>query len=851
MSVSPTRVAKAARPRVWRACEVCRKRKIRCDGQDPCKFCVTNNRECSFERVQDHASLSRQRDNDTQDRLQRLEDRLDSLIPLIETTHTWVLHLGGGSVDPAMVNSVIADPIHDSGPSSEDASTSFIASSRIPSDSTFTGVDRADRNMIAGPSHEGLSGKSTEVAADSDDQLLNGHSAAQDPVAELLRPDSWADRLAGQFARDSTGNMRYLGGTPTFVLTEAVDSVRQAKLNFTTDHSSSTKQDRPTVDHLYFRPNVLYRPLNGLPAPETVVYPPMALSDALVHMYFSKIHHTFPIVDKPRFLQQYQTAMDGLRQGRPSKDSHFLCVLFAVYASAASLTKKVFHDRTEFEFSSPKEYIGLEFYEKALYMYWIGFRTMKLENIVCMALLSACLAGWNTLSQSWVLAGQAVRGAQDLGLHRSPKKAEVDPIAKEYRRRVWWCVYGLDKILSVSLGRPSGVNDDDCDVELPSDQYCCEGSDLRREAPGNNPMTGFKSLLEIYAIAGRIERDAHNISFLKKYDNCADSPEVQETINKLDSMLDEWSDTLPDSVRYAANDPQRTDMFALCLLGHFALYACTLNLHRPFMPDLNTSSPTYTSRALKKCVDAARGCIRVGEEVKKLLPTSHHCQFCVQYLTISGVTLLRCLPFVRNVQELITDAIRCRHLLAKLEDTWPGSKRCGALVQDLLDICKNTWPGSSGHHRAGNPPTQATVEGVLTPPAPARGRKRTHDQALSSGSNIQGEAARKDVNADLELPHHDGLAVDVPLQLDGLDAITVAPLSEEQTGHEMTLPPSQTFDPDSSTNQEVSWDYPADPLDYTYLTSEAPFDLADEIGALLDTFQTSSALTTDLEPWPE
>jgi hypothetical protein len=96
-----------------------------------------------------------------------------------------------------------------------------------------------------------------------------------------------------------------------------------------------------------------------------------------------------------------------------------------------------------------------------------------------MALLSACLAGWNSrstssaqthnqtdtypvaLSQAWVVAGQAVRGAQDLGLHRSPAKARMSDRDKERRRRVWWCVYGLDRSLSVSLGRPSGINDDD------------------------------------------------------------------------------------------------------------------------------------------------------------------------------------------------------------------------------------------------------------------------------------------------------------------------------------------------------------------------------------------------------
>lgn len=31
---------------------------------------------------------------------------------------------------------------------------------------------------------------------------------------------------------------------------------------------------------------------------------------------------------------------------------------------------------------------------------------------------------------------------------------------------MWHCVYGLDRVLSVSLGRPGGTQDDDCDTEF-------------------------------------------------------------------------------------------------------------------------------------------------------------------------------------------------------------------------------------------------------------------------------------------------------------------------------------------------------------------------------------------------
>ena len=42
----------------------------------------------------------------------------------------------------------------------------------------------------------------------------------------------------------------------------------------------------------------------------------------------------------------------------------------------------------------------------------------------------------------------------------------MSALEKEMRRRVWWCVYELDRVLSIALGRPSGAHDDDCDVEM-------------------------------------------------------------------------------------------------------------------------------------------------------------------------------------------------------------------------------------------------------------------------------------------------------------------------------------------------------------------------------------------------
>ena len=60
--------------------------------------------------------------------------------------------------------------------------------------------------------------------------------------------------------------------------------------------------------------------------------------------------------------------------------------------------------------------------------------------------------------------------------------------------------------------------------------------------------TGFSSLIKMYQISGTIERTAHNIQFLKKYNNSLDEETVVETIEKLDRLLSEWASDLPSDV---------------------------------------------------------------------------------------------------------------------------------------------------------------------------------------------------------------------------------------------------------------------------------------------------------------
>ncbi|KAH7015638.1 fungal-specific transcription factor domain-containing protein [Ilyonectria destructans] len=66
------------------------------------------------------------------------------------------------------------------------------------------------------------------------------------------------------------------------------------------------------------------------------------------------------------------------------------------------------------------------------------------------------------------IGGIATRLAQNLGLHRHSQRFKFDPLETELRRRVWWCQYSLDVFSSAYHGMPRLIRDQDVDTDLPT-----------------------------------------------------------------------------------------------------------------------------------------------------------------------------------------------------------------------------------------------------------------------------------------------------------------------------------------------------------------------------------------------
>lgn len=231
---------------------------------------------------------------------------------------------------------------------------------------------------------------------------------ASEPDFESDPEDSASDEAdpAGSLVKDSYGSFRFIGGVTNAMLIDAIqelspDCAMTARTPDTPATQGSKRAELP-----FFLPGVVWPELPFLPKPDQLPRPPQYVADLLIGLYFDRIHYTFPIVFKPSFMKRYRQMYRGKSKGN-IRDRRFMMVFFAVCACASSLLPS----------GSGTQLSGNEYYEKALLLYYSSAGEASLARVQCLGLLALCTAGWNILAQSWMLAGQAVRAAMDVGLH--------------------------------------------------------------------------------------------------------------------------------------------------------------------------------------------------------------------------------------------------------------------------------------------------------------------------------------------------------------------------------------------------------------------------------------------------
>ncbi|KAH8106241.1 fungal-specific transcription factor domain-containing protein [Cristinia sonorae] len=654
------------RRRVWRACESCRRKKIKCDGTEPtCSQCAATKSQCTWLQTKDRAALSRHYVQELEARLLHMETLFQQVAPILEQVGT------ASGLDISQLTAAAAAT-----GSSNDGSPAG-GSQHLPS-STSNGLP-------IGPDD----GMDTEA-----DRPIK----VEDDVSDAF----------GQLALDEHGHMRWIGGSSTMSLIQSFRSLTSPPLNRVSPMDEDPLAPGPSANKLYFPASVFFGKVRALPHPEEVDYPDRDLADMLVDAYFTRFHFLMPVLDKPSFMRQYLQLMDNTHDIHLVRSqTPFLALVFAVFAAGSKL---VDDPRLKGE-NLDDAGMGMPFYERALILHYISHASMQVEHVQCFLVMSFFLCSVNCLPQAWLLVGQALRTAQDIGLHRSPRRLLITPIEKETRRKVWWGCYTMDRMLALALGRPLGIADSDCDIELPVDvedenlpQYFA-GATMTQASP--SLMRGFIEMCTLYTIAGRVLRQVYALDKCKDHLEPDKRNELNRSVESLDKELTAWCDELPLVFKSNPVTEKQVSMGAV-LCSHY--YSILTTLHRNFLP-VKRDQPVWP-RSTAKAVSTARACIRLAPSIRNVVPSCHHLALFIQNLFSSAVIILLYAMHTTDLgasQTAMEEAKSCLGVLESWEGHWPGARKCKELLEDLAGTAAEAIKTmSNGQGRAGASAAQSS-----------------------------------------------------------------------------------------------------------------------------------------------
>lgn len=118
----------------------------------------------------------------------------------------------------------------------------------------------------------------------------------------------------------------------------------------------------------------------------------------------------------------------------------------------------------------------------------------------------------------------------------------------ESRARVWYCLYVLDRLLALQLGRPPAISDQDCHVPIPYPlaELELDGPAIESSTQGGSEPRRtsdyFASVIKFSSIVGRVLRETYHPR--RQIEASLSSTE------SCDKQLIEWKNRLPRHLRF-------------------------------------------------------------------------------------------------------------------------------------------------------------------------------------------------------------------------------------------------------------------------------------------------------------
>lgn len=274
---------------------------------------------------------------------------------------------------------------------------------------------------------------------------------------------------------------------------------------------------------------------------------------------------------------------------------------------------------------------------------------------------------------AWEIAGKLARMAIHLGLNQAVSKQESERLTVrqvEMRTRLLWSVYTIDRLTSVTLGRPVALHDDDINVPLPQ---ILDDDEL-------DDITTYRLVIHLRQIEGQILRRVHSVNVHKHFQNKGKPEEElrEQVLQELRNEIEEWH-SKANELEHTTTRPKQSLAFRALIPWFTARYNHLLIL---------LYRPSYLNpQPLQDKLDTlGKACLQTLSSTYKLfksksLPLNWTTLY--RFLMVC-TTILYCLcKWAIDLMESKTEICYCIEIFQAFGSDWVVAKKCAEVFKKI------------------------------------------------------------------------------------------------------------------------------------------------------------------------
>lgn len=637
------------RQKIKKACDNCRSRKIKCDGEQPCVKCRNSGANCLYTHVEKKRQVTKK--DDKSSTIQSLDQRMNKMESLI-TTLIEKLNTPDGSSSYKDSTDGAQSSINLSASSTDINSpqNTEVQSQVLPSTSPVPPADDI-----------GTAGLTTKSVNKFEDKYIGSQSSLS-----VLSPRGlmWLAKKAND---------------PTII--------SQFKTIVTKSHG------------VFY--NYMKKWIEPIDKSQVCQLPPRETMDQLMKVYekdLLQFSFFMPLDEVRTMIDTYYGIQEKTTHKRLS-NSEFLILHCVAAISANLLAEEHAGDlttlRTLKKIEDDNVNTAIHYYHRIAI---IGEGIKSVQGI----LLLFSHTNFSLLPQAnFTLISTAIRHSQGIGLHRKEALLGLPEEEKRKKRKVWWWAYLADRTDCLKAGKPLSIGDFDVSVmdleefrdlifegyseELLNNIFSGEVDLMDPKAKGLTNLKEPSLPFDINAVISyfitcfyKNTGEAYEKLFSATALIGKNADQIMETIETLNLKLEAWNENVPISIRPGA--PLRLGVYNdlvddKLLMLHFTYYLHVMIINRMAFKrswlnhdqetvDDNSTILPRQRKSIIKCLEAARTILRIVQQMNACKSSNFNIPLFV--FTSAFFTLLTaCLEFP-TANESKNDLILIQHTIKVL-----------------------------------------------------------------------------------------------------------------------------------------------------------------------------------------